>query len=93
MNVEEKVTDNLYERFDMEQYMKWYRQVKPERENKSIAHPLVDTQYMYVWNDGEPELVTIVSVVKHWHAGYYFHAVYENSQGSSGTVVIENKYK
>lgn len=87
----EKTTNGLYERFNMGHYTEWYRKVQPERENKYVLHPLVGKKYMYVWSEGNaPEEVEIKYVVKHWYAGYYYHAVYEKAGGSSGTVVIEN---
>lgn len=42
MYIVEKVTDGLYERFDMEQYMKWYREAKPEK--KRIQQEIKELQ-------------------------------------------------
>lgn len=91
MYIVEKETNGLYERINLDQYMKWYRAVKPERPIVHCEHELLGKKFMYSWTGNSmPEVVVIKSVVKHWHAGYYYLAVYDNSEGSSGTVVIEN---
>ena len=63
------------------------------REKDNIDHsPSVEHPYLgRKFKRGGDDVLEITKVVIHWHAGYYYTAVYEiNNSGSHGTVVIEN---
>jgi hypothetical protein len=85
---ESRPHDGSFQRWNLTHYQD-YRKAKgnPVQPSKLEIHPLLNGMYRY-----KHDTVRIVQVIKQWHAGWYYMAVYEigNINGSHGTVVIEN---
>lgn len=56
---------------------------------KHIDHPFVGKKFL-IKNEFGEKIVTIKSVTKNWYAGYYYTAVYDDENNSSGVAIIKN---
>lgn len=55
-----------------------------------LDHPLVGKDFFQNLGHRFPRRVRFIRVSKQWLAGYFLIGVYEDDDGSHGTVVVEN---
>lgn len=81
-------TETSFEKFNITHYHNYLRAkgwLNIDKPKTHIDLEVVGKTYLY-----NNKIVVIQYVVKQWYAGFYYMAVYEDLEQSSGTVVVEN---
>lgn len=88
MKVEQRNADGSYQRWDLDAYLKYRRECKTTVISDNIVknHPMLGRKF-----SRRKDVITITKIVRSWHAGYYYTAVFEvNGSGSHGVIAIQN---
>ena len=87
--VEKRSENGTFERINLTKYIDYRRKCKFNNFTNKwlVMHPIIGKCFLI---PSKNKKVTFISVIKNWHAGYYYCGTYEDEHGSHGAVNFEN---